>query len=420
MSKKIFIGRFQPFHKGHLEAIKWIAKKGGEIIVVIGSAQEFATKKNPFSFSERKEMIRSALLNAKIKKFSILGVVDFVEDDTLWVKKILETTKSKPDKVEVFTRNAWTKQCFEKIGARVVAHPIFFDGLSATKIRKKITTNQKWQDLVPGPVLTYLKENNGEKRIKSCSVLPEKKIISFIKKEIRNVKAKGGIMGISGGIDSSVTAYLANKALKEKMIFVQMPFLKICPLIDNVGLLKKHLKIKTQRIFLGDIYENFINILPKTNEIIQAGLKSRLKMTTLYYLAEQSQLVVIGTINRSEIESGFFTKYGESGGDIFPLGDLYKTEIVEMAKRLKLPQQIIETLPTIDLARDQGKKQSSIISYQRLDTVLKLLNEGSFSEKEICFLTDVSLEIVKEIVRRKKESFSKISPPPICKIKDIF
>ena len=140
-------------------------------------------------------------------------------------------------------------------------------------------------------------------------------------------------------------------------------------------------------------------------------------MTTLYYFAEESQLLVIGAINKSELESGFLQNM-EMGSRHFPLGDLYKTEVIEMAKRLKLPQQIIETIPIIDFARDRGKKQSLIIPYQRLDTILKFLDQGNFSAKEISFLTDVSFEIVKEIIKRKKNSPARTNPPIICKIKN--
>jgi len=419
MKKKIFIGRFQPFHKGHLETVKWIAKKKSEkVIIVIGSAQEFATKENPFSFSERKAMVQDALLNAKIKKFNILGVPDFVEDDALWTKKVLEIIKSKPQNVEIFTLNPWTEQCFKKIGVKVTPHPVFLNGLSGTMIRKKIATNQKWQDLVPRPVLKHLKENKGEERIKSYDILPEKKIISFIKNKIKDTRAKGAVMVISGGIDSSITACLAKKAIGEKIIFIQMPFFKTCPLINNADLLKEHLAIKTKRIYLGDVFENFLEVFSEASEVAKTNLKSRLKMATLYHFAEKSQLLVIGAINKSELELGLFTKYGDGGADIFPLGDLYKTEVVEMAKRLKLPQQIIETTPIIDFAKDQGKKQSLIIPYQRIDTILKILDQGGFNEKEISFLTDVSLEIIKEIIRRRKEGPNKINPPIICKVKN--
>lgn len=155
----IFVGRFQPFHKGHLEAIKWILKREKLIFILIGSIQESLTKNNPLSFKERKEMIKNALLAEKIKNFKIYGIPDY-SDDSFWAKKALQITKLKPKEVIVFTRNPWTRKCFEKIGVKVKPHPIFFNKLSATQIREKIRKNLKWENLVPKEISSYLKNKN--------------------------------------------------------------------------------------------------------------------------------------------------------------------------------------------------------------------------------------------------------------------
>jgi nicotinamide-nucleotide adenylyltransferase len=160
----IFVGRFQPFHKGHLKAIKWILKREKEIFIIIGSSQKSLTNENPFSFSERKEMIRRTLLAEKIKNFKIFGVPDF-PDDIFWTKKVLRKIKLKRKDVTVFTRNPWTKKCFEKIGVKVKPHPMFYKNLSATKIREKIAKNKKWKSLVPRSVLNFLKEINVKNKI---------------------------------------------------------------------------------------------------------------------------------------------------------------------------------------------------------------------------------------------------------------
>ena len=161
----IFIGRFQPFHNGHLEAIKWVLRREKKILIVIGSVQEFSTKNNLFSFKERKEMIKRTLLAEGIKKFKIYGILDF-PDDILWAKNILKITKLKLKMAIVFTKNSWVNRCLKKIGVKVKSHPIFFNKLSATKIRKRIHKNEKWKNLVPKTVLDYLKEIDGLKRIK--------------------------------------------------------------------------------------------------------------------------------------------------------------------------------------------------------------------------------------------------------------
>jgi nicotinamide-nucleotide adenylyltransferase len=159
----LFIGRFQPFHNGHLKAIKWILEKEKNISIVIGSSQEVLDKKNPFFLRERKKMLEKALLAENVKNFRIYHVPD-CKDDVLWAKKVLRETKSKS---LVFTRNPWTKKCFQKIGIKVKSHPMFFNELSATKIRNKVVKNQKWENLVPNSVFCLLKKVNGEKRIKS-------------------------------------------------------------------------------------------------------------------------------------------------------------------------------------------------------------------------------------------------------------
>jgi len=421
-----FIGRFQPFHNGHLEAIKWIFKKKKEIFIIIGSLQEFSTKDNPFSFQERKKMIEKALLGAGIKSFKIYGVPDSF-DDVLWAEKVLEISKTraaakgeeedlsssplKKKEISVFTQNSWTKRCLEKISVNVFPHSIFFNGLSATQIREKILKNEKWEDLVPKEVLKYLEKIKGAERIKFLQIQPEERIIDFIRKALKKTGLRGGIMGISGGIDSSVTACLVKKALGKKAIFLCLTFIKSCPLKDNVSLLEKKIKTKIKRIYLGDIYENFLKILPEGDEIAKGNLKPRLRMATLYYFANLYNLLVIGTTNKSEMEIGFFTKFGDGGVDVEPIADLYKTEVIEMAKRLKLPKEIIETVPTADLWPGQTDEKEIGLNYQKLDTILKLLNQD-FKKKEISLLTDISENKIKKILERKKKNVHKLSLPP--------
>jgi len=428
----IFIGRFQPFHNGHLEAIKWILGKEKEILIIVGSLQEFLTQDNPFSFKERKEMLKRALegaapfRNKSLTGFKIFGLPDFF-DDLLWVEKALEITKLKKDKALVFTQNSWTKKCFEKIGIKVRPHLIFFNGISATQVRKRVCQNEKWENLIPSAVLNYLKEIKGEERIKFLEVPPEKRIVNFIQKKVKEAKAKGGIVGVSGGLDSSVVAFLTKKALGKRAIFLNINFVKNCHLKENVSLLEKKLKVKIEKIYLGDIYENFLKILPKEDKPrselallrgkkIKGNLKPRLRMAALYHFANLDNFLVIGGTNKSEYELGYFTKFGDGGVDIQPLADLYKTEVIELAKRLKLPRKIIETVPSANLWPGQTDEKEIGLNYQKLDTVLKLLKQG-FSEKEISFLTNIPENKIGNILERKRKNSHKLLPLPICAIK---
>jgi len=157
MKKALFVGRFQPLHKGHLGDIKWILKKYDKIIIVIGSSQESGKEKNPFDFEFRKNMIEKTLKTEGIEKksYELIGIPD-AHDDEKWVKSILEKTKFDI----VFTRNTWTKRCFEKFKIPVERHPMFGD-ISATKIRKKMKKDEEWEKLVPKEVKKILKNHLG-------------------------------------------------------------------------------------------------------------------------------------------------------------------------------------------------------------------------------------------------------------------
>ncbi|MDI6591765.1 MAG: NAD(+) synthase [Patescibacteria group bacterium] len=409
--KAIFVGRFQPFHLGHLEVIKWILKREKEIFIIIGSCQEFSKKENLFSFLERKEMIKRTLSSEGIKNFEIFGLPDLF-NDLLWAKNILKITNLKKNEIIVFTRNSWTKRCFQKIGVKVELHPLFFNNLSATQIREKILKNERWENFVPSEVSNYLKEIEGQKRIKSLEILPEEKIVNFIRKKIKEAKAKGGIVGVSGGLDSSLVAFLTKKALGKRTLFLYLPFFKNSPFEKNISLLEKKLKTKIEKIYLGEIYQKILKILPRGDKLVRGNLMPRLRMVILYYFANLKKFLVIGTTNRSEREIGYTTKFGDSAADIFPIANFYKTDLIEMEKRLKLPKEIIGTVPTAELWSGQTDEKEIGLNYQNLDLILKLLSQG-FREKEISLLTEIPKEKIKNIIKRRKENLHKFSFPQI-------
>jgi NAD+ synthase len=413
--KYIFAGRFQPFHNGHLEAIKWIlAEIGEEVLIAIGSLQEYSTKDNPFLFKERKEMIEAALAKEGIKNYRIFALPDF-RDDAVWAGKFLQLTGAKTEEAVVFSLNPWTKQCCEKMGMNVREQPSFFDGLSATAIREKIAKGEGCKELVPKEVFDYLKTIDGEERVKDLQTLPGIKIADFIKQKVKEAGAKGAMLGISGGIDSAIVAILAKKALGKNVIYLSMPPAKPNPFRKNILALERVLKIKVKEKIIGEIARTAVKGLPKGDKVACGNIYSRIRMILLYYFANLNNFLVLGTTNRSEMEIGYFTKYGDGGADIEPIADVYKTEIFEMAKRLGLPKEIIEAAPTAGLWPDQTDEQEIGLSYYQLDTVLKLLNLG-FNYNQISFLTDFSKKELEKIQKRKKSNAHKLSLPPFCKL----
>jgi len=162
MKTALFVGRFQPLHIGHLKVIKWILKKYDNVIIVIGSSKESKTEKNPFTLEEREKMIQNTLKKERIsiKKYKIIGIPD-VHDDKKWVESILEKVKFDI----VFTKNSWTKRCFDQLDVHVKEHPLF-GNISATKIRNMIKNNKEWENFVPEGVENILKRINLKKRLR--------------------------------------------------------------------------------------------------------------------------------------------------------------------------------------------------------------------------------------------------------------
>ena len=150
MKRALFIGRFQPFHKGHLHVAKSLSKKYDKIIIGIGSSQEKNTKNNPFSYNERKAMISKTLKNNKIKNFSIYPVPDLY-DDYKWTDYIV---KKIPKFYIAYSGNEWTIRCFRK--HKIRAQKIrLVKGISSTKIREMMAKKRNWQKLVPREVAKF-------------------------------------------------------------------------------------------------------------------------------------------------------------------------------------------------------------------------------------------------------------------------
>lgn len=160
----LFIGRFQPFHKGHLSALKWIAARCSKVIVAIGSAQKSFEPENPFTEKERVGMIRKQLSGAGLlKKCEIFSVTD-VNDNDRWVAHVEANV---PEFDAVYSNNPLVKRLMRKAGKKVLAIPFFCRPLfDATKIRGRMKKGKEWQTRVPRIVLLMLQKIKAEERVR--------------------------------------------------------------------------------------------------------------------------------------------------------------------------------------------------------------------------------------------------------------
>ncbi len=412
----VFVGRFQPLHNGHLEVIKWISSQASDFFIVIGSMQESGTAQNPLDYKERKEMFEKVLAAANIANCRIFGLPDLL-NDIAWGKKLSQILKTNPEKLVLVTQNDWSAASAKKAGIEIACHPMFCRGLTATQVREAMRAGMSWKGSVPVAAVQYLEGEGKDRIIAQSQVLPEDRIANFIKERMKAAGLARAVIGVSGGIDSAVTAAIMQKTLGKKAVFVWMPFVRKCPFGNNVARLEKTFKMKVEKVYLDKVIQNFAKILPAGGNLVYGNMKPRLRMTALYYYANLKKALVIGTTNRSELEIGYFTKYGDGGVDIEPIADLYKTEIYEMAKRLKLPSEIIEVAPTAALWPGQTDEKELGLTYHQLDTALKLLSQGLLPE-EVCYLANVDPKKMQKVIDRKKNNAHKLALPSVLKIKN--
>jgi len=167
-SRALYVGRFQPFHLGHLEAVKYILGNSKEIIIVVGSAQESHTLENPFTAGERIYMIKLALseINIDPDRYYIIPVTD-LDVHSLWVSHVCSHV---PKFDVVYSNEPLTRRLFIEGGFRVESIPFFKRELcSATEIRRRMLMELNWEELVPKSVAAYIKEINGVERLKDLA-----------------------------------------------------------------------------------------------------------------------------------------------------------------------------------------------------------------------------------------------------------
>ena len=237
----------------------------------------------------------------------------------------------------------------------------------------------------------------------------KKKIVNWIKKQVKQAKTKGIVMGLSGGVDSALVASLAKEAVgRKRLLALILPCHSQYQDLEDARMVAKKLKIKTRTVDLSRIYDNLIKILPRAGNLAKSNLKPRLRMSVLYYFANKLNYLVSGTGNKSEIMVGYFTKHGDGATDILPIGDLLKRQVRSLARELKIPNRIITKAPTAGLWPGQTDEGEMGITYAELDDILERLEKKN---KQV-----LSKEKVKKVKAMIKKSEHKRQGPKICYI----
>ena len=213
-------------------------------------------------------------------------------------------------------------------------------------------------------------------------------LVQFLHDETKNAGFTKGVLGISGGVDSAVSAFVAAKALgKENTIGVFLPYKTSSPeSLKDAQQVVQLLGIKRETVDISPMVDVYCEQHKLTDNVRRGNIMARMRMIVLYDISARERALVIGTSNKTELMIGYGTLYGDTASALNPLGDLYKTQIWRLAEALSVPKSIIEKKPTADLWAGQTDEGELGFSYRELDELLfRMIDERRNDEELLQF-----------------------------------
>jgi NAD+ synthase len=234
-------------------------------------------------------------------------------------------------------------------------------------------------------------------------------IALWLKDYAAEAGARGYVVGLSGGVDSAATAALCQRAMGEHVLGVLMPCHSVSEDGEMAQLLAETFNLETITLDLGPTHDTLLAALPPAvSDMAKANIKPRLRMTALYALANTRNYLVAGTGNKSELMVGYFTKYGDGGIDVEPLGDLYKWQVRELAGELGVPQPVIDRPPSAGLWAGQTDEGEMGVTYSELDATLAAIESGHTK--------DIDPALLSKIRQMMAASAHKRAMPPVYSV----
>lgn len=249
------------------------------------------------------------------------------------------------------------------------------------------------------------------------TTLAEKILTGFIKTELHRVGFKKALLGVSGGIDSALSLYLSAKALgPENVLALRMPYKTSAPdTLEDAQTMIDDLGVQSMTVEITDMVDPLIKHYPDMDKLRAGNIMARMRMIVLYDQSVAFNGLVMGTSNKTEMLLGYSTVYGDSAAAIQPIGDLYKTQVRQLAKAVGVPENVISKAPSADLWQGQTDEGELGFTYANVDQLLYLLIDQRYSP-ESCVEKGFERTFVERVMRMVRQNHFKRVMPPIAKL----
>lgn len=246
----------------------------------------------------------------------------------------------------------------------------------------------------------------------ACSILT-----GFIKSEIGRVGFKRAVIGLSGGVDSTLSCFLAAEALgPENILAVRMPYKSSSSdSLEHAQMAIDALGVQSLTVPITDMVDPIFERFPEMSQVRRGNVMARARMIILYDQSEQFHGLVVGTGNKTEILLGYTTLFGDAACALNPLGDLYKTQVRQLARAVGVPEVIIAKPPTADLWAGQTDEGELGFTYAEVDQLLYLLIDQRYSPEE-CIAAGFAENFVRTVAERVRRFHFKRVMPPVAKV----
>jgi NAD+ synthase len=242
-------------------------------------------------------------------------------------------------------------------------------------------------------------------------------LTGFIRTEITRAGFSHAVLGLSGGVDSSLACFLTAEALgAENVLAVRMPYKTSSPdSLEHAQQVIDQLGIQSLTVPITEMVDPLFERFPDANQTRRGNVMARARMIVLYDQSEDFKGLVVGTGNKTEILLGYTTLYGDSANALNPIGDLYKTQARQLARDLGVPDAIIDKPPSADLWAGQTDEGELGFTYAEVDRLLYLLVDQRYSPED-CVEAGFKPEFVNQVVERVRRNHFKRVLPPVAKL----